>query len=424
MTQPPLTRPDPPMTLRLTGIGGGGEALGRLGEPGGLVVFVPGGAPGDLVEIDLIDRRKGYGRGRLLRVLEPSPSRVTPACPLLARCGGCPLMQIDRPAQLRAKEELLRSALRHSAAAIRPILAPTADLGYRVRARFVQRGGRLGFQAGRSHDVAPVSTCPVLVPALDRALQQAGAALSRALGEEGMLAGLCGVDGAVHLCVTAGVGADGAALSAGLQTLWQAGAIAGAVLRLGPHTRRFGADTVPLGLDGGLRGGADGFAQASAPGHDLLPALVAQAVDPLQPRTLLELYAGSGNLTRRLLQPGRRVVAVEGDQGAAARLSQGGGGQVRAQPAERAVAALVQAGAAFDIVVLDPPRGGAPGVVPQLAGLRPARVVYVSCDPMTLGRDVVRLCEAGYTVTSAQPVDLMPHTAQVEAVAVLDRREA
>lgn len=429
---------DPTLVLRFDSLAAGGDAVGRT--PDGQVAFVPGAAPGDLASVRLTERRRGYVRGALLKVLEPGPARVPPPCPLAASltCGGCPFMHVSRPAQLHAKEDMVRRALRHTGAEVLPILSPTPDLGYRLRARLVLRGGHLGFQAARSHRVAEVQACPVLHPALAEALfgePGAARALRPALGEEGTLSAVVGDGGAVHLSVDPGAAGDArlaerlaqglidrsgqSAQSEGQGTQGTQGRkIAGVVVA----GRRFGQAGVPLEGAAPLQVAADGFAQASAAGHDLLPALVDAAIGGPWPRAL-DLYAGSGNLTRRLCQRAREVLAVESDPGAAGRLRalRLPGVSVVSAPAERLLPELQARGERFPVGVLNPPRTGAAEVVERLCALGIERLVYVSCDPMTLGRDLQRLASQGLLARRAQPVDLMPHTAHVETVVEIEK---
>lgn len=440
-----------PLPLTLSELAAGGEAVGRLAD--GRVVFVPGGAPQEEVEIALTATHKSYARGALLRIRSASAQRVPPPCPLAAvpaaplfaagaagaaACGGCPLMHLAHPAQLQAKQEWVRRAVRHSGAEVLPILAPTPSLGYRVRARLLVRGGRLGFASSRSHRGVSVAHCPVLVPALAAVLLGEGPALAAALGEGGALAGLVGGSEqapVVQLAVELAPGGDAAAVRAWLQQLLGAGRICGASLAgPGRHSEQLGAAAVDLGAGtaelGSLWASADGFAQASRAGHDVLPGVVAELVGTTPaggrwPR-LVELYAGSGNLTRALRARADFILAIEGEAAAAARLRRllAAGSpdcaqvEVVSAPVERALAA--RPGSRFDVAVLDPPRSGARAALAALTRLALRRVVYVSCDAMTLGRDLVELRAAGLRPRSVQPVDLMPHTAQVECVAVLD----
>lgn len=430
--------PGEPAELTLSELAAGGDAIGRLSA--GLVVFVPGGAPGDRVSVRLEPPRKGYARAHLVKVLEPGPGRVTAPCPHAHpdACGGCPLMHVTRPVQLAAKESWVRRALRRSGAEVLPILAPAPELGYRVRARLAVRDGRLGFACARSHRGAAIEHCAVLDPALDAVLLKRGAQAALALGEGATLAGLVGRhDGrpAVQLAVTLGRGGRRGEVAAWLESLIAEGAIAGAILSGEP----LGAACLDIAVGdslGPLHGAADGFAQASAAGQDLLPRLVAAGVGrppgasadaPARWPRLLELYAGSGNLTRALRPLAQEVVAIEGDAGATGRLADlpaltGGPAPItlRTEPVEQALLSLVRAGERFDVAVLDPPRAGAKEALPLLVRLAPKRIVYVSCDVMTLARDLDTLAAAGLRARTVQPLDLMPHTAQVECVAVID----
>ncbi|HZS38298.1 MAG TPA: TRAM domain-containing protein [Polyangia bacterium] len=408
---------DPTITLTLDALAFGGEAVGR--EPSGRVVFVAGGAPGDVVEVRLTERKKSFARGELVRVLEAG-ERVAPPCPIAGTCGGCPWMHVAPAAQLAAKQEIVRRALAGSGAEVRQIAAAPAWLGYRVRARFTAREGRVGFQARRSHRVIDVETCPALEPALDRAMASARRALGDALGEGGTLAGLAAPDGRVHLALEPGESANRRVLAERSAQL-AGGAIAG--VTLGAQT--FGEARLELG--GGVLGSADGFAQANAAQNEALRRFVLDEARLRGGERVLELYAGAGNFTVALAARAR-VTAVEGDRAAAARLGDAlragappGNFTVRAEAAEQAVATLAKQGARFDVVVLDPPRSGAAAAVEGIAALAPARIVYVSCDPMTLARDVARLGELGYSAVRAQPLDMMPHTSHVEVVCTLER---
>jgi len=348
------------MRLAITALAAGGDGVAR--DDRGRVTFVPRTAPGDVVEVRLGKQTASYARAELLRVIEAGPDRVAPPCPhFLAGCGGCAWQHVAYPAQLAAKQAIVASALRKLAVAIHPIAAPARPLGWRRRARFHVERGRVGLYAEGSHALVPVDHCPQLAPALDAAL-------------------------------------------------------------VGPHPD--GELSIALGLDGtiargdevveiepGLWGRARDFAQASAEANAALIALVRAAVGP-GPGTLLELYAGAGNFTRGLVADGWTVTPTDAVA------------PVRPPAGFVAGVAEVVIGAhhaPVDAVVLDPPRAGAQGILADLARLAPRTIVYVSCDPATLARDVERLVAAGYHATDAWPVDAMPQTAHVEVVLRLRR---
>jgi tRNA/tmRNA/rRNA uracil-C5-methylase (TrmA/RlmC/RlmD family) len=329
--------------LHIDSLAFGGEAVGR--DESGRVVFVQGGAPGDLLEVRLTEEKQRFARGEIVRVVERGVSRVDPVCAIADRCGGCPWMHVSREAQLAAKQEIVDRALGKLAIEVRQIVAPGPPLGYRVRARWTRRGDDYGYSARRSHEIVNVKRCPALVPALELALLKSrpadGESLAAMINEEGNV--------------------------------------------------EF----------------TDEFAQANHAANAELRRCVREAVGASE--NILELYAGSGNFTRDLVTLGQRGVAIEGEPRAAARLkrllSNHSGWRALHQPVSRLPDGK------FDVVVLDPPRAGAAGVIDQIAKITD-RIVYVSCDPMTLARDLMRLNWRGW----AQPIDMMPQTSHIEVV--------
>ncbi|HEY2743764.1 MAG TPA: TRAM domain-containing protein [Polyangia bacterium] len=392
------------LELVLESLAFGGEAVGRGDD--GRVVFVAGGAPGDRVVARVVDDKRSFVRAELVRVVAAGAARVTPPCPIVERCGGCPWQHVSDEAQRAAKQAIVERALGKLGARVEPLVAAPAPLGYRTRARMTARasGGipAVGFAGRRSHEIVDVERCLALDPALDAAMQAARRACGALVGEEGAIAGLV-ADGGVELAFAAAAGADRAGLAAAARALvGQAGIV------------RVTVDDP--------RAPAAGFAQANAAQNETLRQLVQQAAraDGLG---VLELFAGDGNFTRDLAAVAAGGLAVEGDGAAAARLSE----RLRAhpswlassEPAVRAVERAVRAGQRFDVVVLDPPRAGAADLVAMLPTLAPARIIYVSCDPMTLARDLATLSRHGYPTVRAWPVDMMPQTWHVEVVALV-----
>ncbi|HWE28483.1 MAG TPA: TRAM domain-containing protein [Polyangia bacterium] len=394
--------------IALESLAFGGEAVGRGDD--GRVVFVAGGAPGDRVRARIVEDKRSFRRGEVVAVLSAG-ERVVPPCPLADRCGGCPWMHVTIAAQAAAKQSIVARALAKSGADVRPIAVAPATLGYRTRARMSVRVDRqnrvaVGFSARRSHDIVDVDRCIALEPTLDGAMQAARRALGPLIGDEGALSGLVR-DGAVELAVTSGRGARLPALATAAQAL------------VGQ------ASIVRVSVDDAAAPAA-GFAQANDAQNERLRQLARDAAQVAGQR-VLELYAGDGNFTRDLLPDAASGVAEEGDRHAVVRLHDlvtrsGKPWTVSREAAAPAVDRLVRADERFDVVLLDPPRAGAADVVDGIARLRPARIVYVSCDPMTLARDVARLTTLGYRAQTAWPVDMMPHTWHVEVVCSLVRR--
>jgi 23S rRNA (uracil1939-C5)-methyltransferase len=397
--------------LEITALAAGGDGVGR--DAGGRVTFVPRTAPGDRVRARIVQATRSFARAELVEVLAPSPDRAAPPCRHFEEgCGGCAWQHVARPAQLAAKQAIVAGALRKlDGLALHPIADPAPPLGWRRRARFHVRGGRVGLFEHGSHRVLPIAACPQLEPALDAA-RAAVAAASPPDGELALLAAPGGCAAGVEAPWT---GAARLVGRAGLR-----GVIAGGVAHGAPI----------LELEPGLRVGPWDFAQASAAGNAALVACVAAAVGPPPPggpRRLLELYAGGGNLTRALAAAGWDVLAT--DAAEPAQLS-GAADPPGAAASSRATWSFEQGAAAdvlaraagpFGAIVLDPPRAGAPEAIDGILRHAPALVVYVSCDAATLARDAARLAAGGYRATDAWPIDLMPQTAHVEVVLRLRR---
>lgn len=398
--------------LTIESLAAGGDGVGHL--EGGKVVFIPATAPGDRVAIELTEEKKSFARGRVLRLLEPGPSRRDSGCPYFdsRRCGGCQWLHVSDEVQRQVKRELVATALRHAVdrgLEIAEIEAPAPPLHWRRRARlswFRRRGeGRalVGFIEPRGDRVADIEVCLQLSPALSAALEAIRAHLAPGLHKRGEIDLLEGASGELVCSVR------GPCNRAALEALAADPAIDGA--RAGHLT--FGREVVEL--EGGVLARAGDFAQSSAAGNRALRDQV--AVRAGRPARALELYAGGGNLTQILSDAAGEVVAVE--RGGGPRFEAANVAWRRGQ-VEQVCADLVAAGERFDLIVLDPPRRGAREVIGSVAELGD-RLLYVSCDPPTLGRDLDALAALGLVATRAQPIDLMPQTSHVEIVCEIER---
>jgi 23S rRNA (uracil1939-C5)-methyltransferase len=405
-------RPPRRLRLALDSLAFGGDAVGRAAD--GRVVFVPGGAPGDDVEVEVEDEHRSYIRAELSRVVRPGAARVEPPCAQFhAGCGGCQWQHVAVAAQRAAKEEVVRRALRHVDVEVAALRTPAPEYGWRRRARLRWRRGVIGYTRRRAHDLVEVPACAQLEPALEAALACVRAALAGRLEGAGELHLLAARDGAVHVALD-GPGVDG--LRPHAEALIGQAGIRGVVL----GAEAIGADRIDLGDDAApFWARADLFAQASAPGNDLLRALIGEAAGGLAGARVLELHAGSGNFTRDLAAAGAEVVAIE--ESAAALALAADNLAARGLRADLRVGAAAVPDERFDLVVVDPPRTGLEGELAAALAATPARIVYVSCDPQTLGRDLAAL--ARHPARSAVPVDLMPQTFHVEVVVALGGRE-
>ena len=388
--------------------GGDGVARGEDGR----VTFVPRAAPGDRLLVTLMQERKQFARGKVAKVLEPSPIRVTPKCDLFTKelCGGCQWQHIEQETQGAAKQLIVEAGLRRAIGRgmeCAPLVEPCPPWQWRRRARFSFWAGGpkvLGFFPQGDKKITDVKECPQLEAGLQTALTAIRTHLLPGLSARGEVSVVLGADGTAHVAV------HGSATRKSIEALAADPIIAG----VSHGTRTMGGKEVLL--EGGVPATADSFAQASSAGNEALCAQVATSLGSVDGLRVLELFAGSGNFTR-LLTSASEVVAIET---APVPENSGTTRWIRGDAAT-CTADLAKAGERFDAVLLDPPRSGARETMESIAALEPKRIVYVSCDVATLSRDIEVLVELGYKAVSAQPIDLMPQTAQVEVVAILER---
>ncbi len=371
----------------------GGEVVGRA--PDGRIVFLRGAAPGDRVRARVLHEKKRWLRAEVVDVLEPGAGRVPPACPHVERCGGCPWQVVDRGAQ----REALRAHIERVVGAPVPPLAPLAGLGWRSTARVHWADGAVGYRGRGTDEVVDIDACPVLAPEVAAVF----AALRDARPEGEGTARLTAAPGASSGTIASASGAPRRALSAP--------AVHGALLSdvaYGEPFNRFEGVLHP----------ADAFVQAHRAGNALLRATVVELAGGAA--SVLELYAGSGNLTFALAGAGSQVTAVESLPSATEALAREA--EVRGLPVTAVTAdAARPPDGSFDLVVLDPPRSGARAAVRALHERGARRLVYVSCDPATLGRDLDWLKARGWAVDYARGFDLFPHTGHVETLVRVTR---
>lgn len=386
----------------------GGEGLGRHE---GKVVFVPYTAPGDLASVHPQEQKKRYVRAEVARLRRSGPRRVQPPCPHFPRCGGCQWQHLEYGLQVDAKREILTELFSHRFPATRslPIAmkASPRPYGYRSRARVQTRRTEnqvsVGFFRYRSHGVEDITECPLLMPALNRALAEVrGLCQSGAVpaGGEWELAGTADGDRAFAEADPA-PGAQGKT-SPGL-LIKRAGA--------------FSYATTPAA-----------FFQAN---EFMLDDLIATVLEDIPAgAAALDLYAGAGFFTLPLARRFQAVSAVESDPQAhrlcVDNADRAGLANIRALCSDVRTwmhAAGSVTSPAFDMILLDPPRSGTEAeVIQTIAGWAPELIVYVSCDPQTLVRDLALIPSREYRIDRITGLDLFPQTYHFETVVVLKRR--
>jgi 23S rRNA (uracil1939-C5)-methyltransferase len=411
----------------------------------GKVIFVEGALPGERVEAVIYRRKPAFEQGYATRILRESPSRMVPGCEFFGLCGGCSLQHIDLRTQVAAKQRVLEDNLQHIGK-VRPeqILPPIHGpaWGYRHRARLTVRnvakkGGVLvGFHEKRSSYVADMTACEVLpqrVSDLLPRLRELVASLSLrdrlpqievALAESG--------DVLVLRVLEALTAADEQRIrefaDAHRVSLWLQAA--------GPETAQpfhpAGVDdlhyTLPeFGVSIHFR--PTDFTQVN---HAINRVLVRRALGLLDPQPgerIADLFCGLGNFTLPIARSGAEVTGIEGSAGLISRAQDNarrnglsGNSRFLTMDLFKIDAAQWQALGAFDKLLIDPPRDGAIEVVTLIGADGPRRIVYVSCSPSTLARDAAVLVGVhGYTLRAAGIVNMFPHTAHVESIALFER---
>jgi len=409
----------------------------------GKTVFIEGALPYERVRFSTVRSKRKYEFARIEAVERESADRVTPKCPYFGTCGGCALQHVSARAQVAAKQRSLEDALWHIGR-VRPEQMLPAIQGqawaYRHRARFSARfvAGKgialVGFRERHSTHVADMLGCEVLpreASALLPALRELLGALSirerlpqieLSIGEEAIVL--------VFRVLLHPDDADLAALERfgdvhGVQVWLQPGGPDSAV-PFHPHASAPLFYTLPeFGVR--LRFMPTDFTQVNPEVNRLLVRRAVGLLDPMPGERIADFFCGLGNFTLPIGRLGAEVTGIDGN----AQLLQRAGQNARENGLDAGcgfeTANLFDAKdcarfATFDKVLLDPPRDGAVELVKSFASGKPGRIVYVSCDPGTLGRDAgVLVNSLGYRLRAAGVINMFPHTAHVESVAVFER---
>lgn len=426
----PLEDPGSLLSLDVESLCFGRSAIARNE---GRVVFVERAAPGDRVLARVNRRHPSYDEAELVELIEHGPARVTPLCPIVDECGGCPWQHVSYEAQLEAKRRAVVDALERIGDIEEPQVAPTVpsplSYGYRNRLKLRFDKGRLGFYRAHSHSLARVGECPVAESRVSEALPEvetfvAGLATQVTRVEVASRGELAGLVLAVNSCGRLRR-VDSRKVHDFLDN--NHSRVTGLVM-WGRGWRREWGDTRrrsrPGPDDMTIEVSGNAFGQVNTEANPLLVGLVIDAVKPGPWRYLLDLYAGSGNLTLALAPLAERAVAVEADRSSV----EGGRRSARFRRLDAVrfkhdrVEAFLDGGDVGhpDVVVANPPRAGLAATWKKIAALGARRIVYVSCNPPALARDLKSLATRGYSLHRATPLDLFPHTFHVETVCVLE----
>lgn len=443
--------------IAISGLGHSGEGVGRVGD---FTVFVPGALPGEIVDVEIATVKKTYAKGRVAAVLSPSADRRRPPCPVYEQCGGCQLQHLDYAAQLAAKQRQVSDAVsrigRLDNVTVKPVLAAASPWHYRnkMQAPIGLAGSQIaiGCFAQGTHDIIDNSCCLIqhqtnnrVAAVVKRIVLELGISVYDEKSHQGSLRhvlGRVGTTGGEAMVVLVTAGHDLPHAAEFVARLRQA--VPGLVsvvhnvndrrtnVILGDVMKTiWGKETIIDSLDGlSFRISAKSFFQVNTEQAAVLYRQVLQYAALTGAETMLDVYCGTGTISLFLARHCRKVIGVEivaaaiDDAKQNAVLNQIDNAEFICGDAVDILPGLAAKGIHADVVVIDPPRAGCERrVLEPIAAIQPERIVYVSCNPASLARDLAILAELGYETREIQPVDMFPQTANVECVALIERKK-
>jgi 23S rRNA (uracil1939-C5)-methyltransferase len=433
--------------LSIDKIAYGGSGIGRYND---MVVFVPFSAPGDEVSVKIIEEKKNYWLGDIEEIITPSPQRVEPPCPYFMVCGGCQLQHITYDHQLAVKKMLVEDAVNRLGKIAPVILEPlgmTDPWHYRNKTQYplaYRRGVEIGYYRRQSHRVIDIPSCLIHPPAFDRLAEflRAGITTSRATiyYEQNQFGNLR------HVIIRRGLYSNECLLIIVTKTdRLQAEVykeiqdeypeLVGVVENINPDNtnRILGSRFATLAgrdcyfetlLDKKFQISAGSFFQVNTLQTEALLKTVIKFLDPARTDEILDLFSGVGAIGITLAPMAGKVSGIEIDRNALrdGRENLKLNGITNMEFFDGAVEKVIQKFSRADAVIVDPPRKGCDAqLLRAIVRLTPKKIIYVSCNPTTLARDLAILAALGYPTLEIQPVDLFPHTYHIEVVAKIER---
>jgi 23S rRNA (uracil-5-)-methyltransferase RumA len=440
-------------TMEIMDITHSGEGVGRLDN---MIVFVEGGLPGDVLEVEIKNVKKTYAQGKLLSINQSSPERVTPACPYFEECGGCQILHMCYDGQLRAKSKMVKDALQRIGGLkeieVSPIVGMEDPQRYRNKAQFKLDNKGMGFYAKKSHNLVHIQDCLNQPESAADAIKTINALIKDL--------NLSIYDERTHKGYVRGVlqrtnlqGENMITLIINGKDLSQRQAIVEGILAGIPNVKSIYVNinrekgNVILGRKSLCVHGAarlveqigdlsfsispNSFFQVNSKQTVKLYDTIKAFADLKGTETVFDLYCGTGTIGLYLAAQAKQVIGIEsvGDAILDARenagLNQIENASFHLGRAEDEMLKIIkEEGVKPDLIILDPPRKGCEeSLLTAINDLGTPRIIYVSCNPSTLARDLKFMTDAGYAIKAVQPVDLFPGTGHVETVVLMSRVE-
>jgi len=435
------------VTIKKLVNGGYGLAAGNDGK----TLLTLYGLPGETVAVQINERQRQFDYATVTGVLSPHAGRIEPPCRYYASCGGCDLQHADYQSQCQFKQEIVAdlldrsgsAPLRAAAGEIRQTMPASHPFGYRQRLRFkISSRGKPGFNRFRSHEVVEVEACLLAPDPINACLAELSncrpfEALARVADELEFM--LNPIDDSLCLLFRLKRPPRPADHKQALELCCQVPRLTRIFFGgkqfalqgpIGPHSesqdRRLGA-VVPGSPTLRLYWEAGGFCQVNTSQNRKMIELVTSLSDPAPTDRILDLYCGMGNFALPLAQRAAHVMGIE-SQGSSIRSARFNASintltNITFEQADVPAACqdLADRGLSFDTIICDPPRQGIPGLASLLARLARRRLVYISCDPATLCRDLADLTENDFSICLIQPIDMFPQTHHIETVVLLEK---
>lgn len=441
--------------LNITGMTHEGQGVGRIE---GFTVFVDDALEGEQVEVSIIKLNKTYAVGKLQRIIKPSQNRKDPFCGSYKRCGGCSLQHLDYKAQLEYKTKLVRESLKRigklDRVAVHEAIGMENPMNYRNKAQYpvalIDGKAVTGFYARRSHDVVFSEDCEIQDAESDKVRQlvmqfitEKNISIYDEATGKGLLRHIVTRTGFRTGEVMLVLVLNGNELPNGKELIKRLVAEVPGIksiflnvntdntnIILGPRNINiYGSDTIfdYIGRYK-FRISPLSFFQVNPVQTEVLYAKALEFAGLTGNETVFDLYCGAGTISLFLSEKAARVYGVEVVEDAVrdarknAELNSVENVEFISGEVEKVVPELYARGIKADVVVIDPPRKGCEeGLLKTLIDMAPERIVYVSCNPATLARDLKYLDENGYKTVEVQPVDMFPWTTHVETIILMTR---
>jgi 23S rRNA (uracil1939-C5)-methyltransferase len=404
----------------------GGDCLGRLAD--GRAVFVPFVLPEEIAEIAITESKERFARGRVVKLLEESPERINPPCPYFSNCGGCSYQHLGYAQQLELKKDLVRDQLQRIGKFTDlpeiPITGSPTAFGYRNQVQFhpiryqnPEASAKLGFKLPSSNEVLPIEKCLLIPEEMNEILNQIELEADSGIARIAIRMDSYGET----MLVFEGESDEPPELSIELPVSSTYLSPDGRSLNLGGNDA-----LVYRVLEKEFLVSPESFFQVNLPVAEEMLRHVLALIEGKQNLDILELYSGAGLFTRFLAPHARQLTAIESAASAcfdfAGNLDEFENISLYEGAVEMILPEIAEQIKPIDLVVLDPPRAGLNAKARQaLIVLEPKEIIYISCDPSTLARDLKHLREADYELQSAHAFDMFPQTAHVETIVLMSR---